>query len=323
MKSASPLRAFTINSRPPDSLLFSKLTMPRSITIRKSIPLFRAEGENLNDHTFFGPGTYSVVRVPNPIKQGGPAWLKLSAEPWGAAEVCWEAAISEAKKPAPATFEPRALLPGIVVAVLAIFLTAFTLDFSFFNRPTADLPALKMELAGLVNQLDNITNHYPLLVSETQNKYRKCFEQAIYGLDIFSRYRAVQQIQQAEVLSHKPSIGPYFEALNTIDDQLYRAWHEWGLTNREALISKLQAQKTRLLSGDVMVQERLAARSIWLAAANEQNTTSLLDFNERLEQEIADTDPTLKEAARQNRDCADHAIRLLVKINHIRSEIAK
>jgi hypothetical protein len=72
-----------------------------------------------------------------------------------------------------------------------------------------------------------------------------------------------------------------------------------------------------------MVQERLAARSIWLAAANDENTASLLDFNERLEQEIAETDPTLKESARQNRDCADHAIRLLVKINHLRSEIAK
>jgi len=144
-----------------------------------------------------------------------------------------------------------------------------------------------------------------------------------YGLDIYTRYRAVQQIQQAEVRSRKPSIGPYFEALNTLDDELYRAWHQWGLTNREALIAKLQAQKARLISGDVMVQERLEARSIWLAAVNEQNTTSLLDFNEQLEQEIADTDPTLKDAARQNRDCADHAVRLLVKINHIRAEIAK
>ena len=297
--------------------------MARSITIRKSIPLFRAEGENLNDHTFFGPGTYAVVPIPNPIKKDGPEWLKLAAEPWGTAEVCWDAAGSEFKKSAPEKFEPRAQLPGIVLAAICIFLTAFTLDFNFFTKPVANLPALKMELAGLVNQLDNVTNHYPLLLTQTQKKYQHCFEQAIYGLDIYSRYRAVRQIQQAAILSHKPTIGPYFEALNAIDEELYRAWHEWGLTNREALISKLQAQKARLVSGDIMVQERLQASSTWLAAANEENTAPLLEFNEHLEQEIADTDPTLKEAARQNRDCADHAIRLLVKINHIRAEIAR
>lgn len=295
----------------------------RSVTIRKSLPLFRTEGENFNEHTFFGPGTFSVVRIPNPVRKGGPAWLKLSAEPWGTAEACWDAAASEIKRSAPSAFEPRAQLPGVILAALCVLLTVFTVDFNFFNRPVADLPALKTELAGLVNQLDNITNHYPLLLTETQKKYQHCFEQAIYGLDIYSRYRSVQQIQQAEVLSHKPGIAPYFDALNTIDEQLYHAWHEWGLTNRENLISKLQSQKSRLLAGDVMVQERLEAHSIWLAAVNEQNTAGLLDFYEHLEQEIADTDPTLKDAARQNRDCADHAIRLLVKINHIRSEIAK
>jgi hypothetical protein len=297
--------------------------MARSILIRKSIPLFRTEGATPNEHTFFGPGTYSVVRIPNPIKKGGPAWLKLSAEPWGTAEACWEAAKSEVKRSAPATFHPRSQLPGIVVAAICLLLTLFTVDFNFFNKPVADLPALKMELAGLVNQLDNITNHYPLLSTPAQKSYQQCFEKAIYGLDIYSHYRTVRQVQQAEVLSRKPNVGPYFEALNTLDDQLYSAWHQWGLTNREALIARLEAQKVRLLSGDVMVQERLNAHSIWLAAANEQNTAALLDFNERLEQEIADTDPTLIDAARQNRDCADHAIRLLVKINHIRSEIAK
>jgi hypothetical protein len=298
--------------------------MARSITIRKSIPLFRTEGESLNEHTFFGPGSYSVVRIPNPIKKGGPAWLKLSAQPWGTAEVLWKAATSEIKKTAPATFEPRSQLPGLIVAALCLVMTLFTLNFSFLsNRPVADFPALKMELAGVVNQLDNLTNHYPLLLTITQKSYQQTFEQAIYGVDIYARYRCVQQIQQAEVLSRRASVAPYFEALNTLDDQLYRAWHEWGLTNRPALIAKLQAQKVRLLSGDVMVPERLAARSIWLAAANDENTVALIDFNERLEQEIADTDPSLKEAARQNRDCADHAIRLLVKINHLRSEIAK
>jgi hypothetical protein len=298
--------------------------MARSIRIRKSIPLFRTEGEDLKEHTFFGPGTYSVVRIPNPIKKGGPAWLKLAAEPWGTAEACWKAATSEIKKSAPATFEPRPQLPGLIVAALCAILTIFTFEFSFFNRkPVADLPALKMELAGLVNQLENLTNHYPLLLTTTQKTYQQRFEQAIYGVDIYARYCAVRQIQQAEVLHHRPTVGPYFDTLNTLDDQLYRAWHEWGLTNREALLAKLQAQKVRLVSGDVMIQERLAARSIWLAAANEENTAALLDFNERLEQEIADTDPTLKESARQNRDCADHAIRLLVKINHLRSEIAK
>jgi hypothetical protein len=296
--------------------------MARSITLRKSLPLFRTEGGSLNEHTFFGPGTFTVVRIPNPTKKGGPAWLKLSAEPWGTAETCWIAAASEPKKSAPLTFEPRSLLPGIVVAGICFLLTLFTIDFSF-NKPAVDLPALKTELAGLVNQLNNITNHYPLLLTATQKNYQQCFEQAIYGLDIYSRYRAVQQIQQAEVLLHKPTVGPYFEALNAIDEQLYRAWHEWGLTNRPALIANLQTQKTRFVSGDVMVEERLAASSIWLASANETNTAALLEFNERLEQEIADTDPTLKDAARENRDCADHAIRLLVKINHIRSEIAR
>jgi hypothetical protein len=204
-----------------------------------------------------------------------------------------------------------------------VLLTLFTIDFNFFNKSVADLPSLKTELALLVNQLNNLTNHYPLLSSATQKKYQQCFEQAIYGLDIYSRYRAVQQIQQAEVLSRRASAGTYFEALNSLDEQLYRAWHQWRLANREAVIADLQAQKAQLVSGDVMIDERLAGRSIWLAAANETNTAALLDFNEHLEQEIADTDPTLKDAARQNRDCADHAIRLLVKINHIRAEIAR
>jgi hypothetical protein len=72
-----------------------------------------------------------------------------------------------------------------------------------------------------------------------------------------------------------------------------------------------------------MIQERLNVTSAWPTAANEQNATALFEFNEHLEREIADTDSSLKDAARQNRDCADHAIRLLVKINHIRAEIAK
>jgi len=59
--------------------------MARSITIRRSLPLFRTESGDLNEHTFFGPGTFTVVPIPNPIKNGGPAWLKLSAEPWGTA----------------------------------------------------------------------------------------------------------------------------------------------------------------------------------------------------------------------------------------------
>jgi hypothetical protein len=297
--------------------------MARSITIQKSIPLFRTEGENPNEHTFFGPGTFAIERIPNPIKKGGPAWLKLAAEPWGTAEVCWDAAATEFEKPAPLTFEPRVQMPAAVVAAICLFLTLFTLNFDFFKKPVANIPALKTELAGLVNQLDNVTNHYPLLLSATQTNYQKCFERAIYGLDIYSRYCAVQQIQQADVLSLKPSVAPYFEALNALDEQLYRAWHQWRLADRDAVIAKLQAEKARLVSGDLMIQERLDARSTWLAAANEQNTTAQLEFNERLEQEIGDSDPTLKDAARQNRDCADHAIRLLVKINHIRSEIAK
>jgi hypothetical protein len=130
-------------------------------------------------------------------------------------------------------------------------------------------------------------------------------------------------MQQAEILSRRASAGAYFDALNSIDEQLYRAWHEWGLTNRQALIAKLQRQKVQLVSGDVMLDERLAVRSIWLAAANETNTTALLEFNGRLEEEIVETDPTLKDAARQNRDCGDRAIQLLVKINHIRAEIAR
>jgi hypothetical protein len=297
--------------------------MARSITIRKSLPLFRTEDGDLIAHTYFGPGTFTVEPIPNPIKKGGPTWLKLSAEPWGTAEVCWEAAAFEPKRPAPATFQPRSQRAGIVVAAICLFLTLFTVDFNFFIKPKIDLPTLKTELASLVNQLDNVTNRYPLLLTATQQKYQQCFEQAIYGLDIYSRYRTVQQIQQAEVVSRRASAGPYFEALNSIDEQLYRAWHEWGLTNRQALIAKLQAQKAQLVSGNVMLEERLAVRSIWLAAANETNTTAVLEFNDRLEQEISETDPTLKDAARQNRDCADNAIRLLVKINHIRHEIAR
>jgi hypothetical protein len=297
--------------------------MARSITIRKSIPLFRTEDGDLIAHTYFGPGTFTVLPIPNPIKKGGPTWLKLSAEPWGTAEACWDAAVSEPKRPAPATFEPRSQRGGIVVAAICLFLTLFTVDFNFSIKPKVDLPTLKTELASLVNQLDNITNRYPLLSTPVQKKYQQCFEQAIYGLDIYSRYRTVKQIQQAEVLSRRGSAGTYFDALNSIDEQLYRAWHEWGLTNRQALVAKLQAQKAQLVSGDVMLDERLATRSIWLAAANETNTTALLEFNQRLEQEIAETDPTLRDAASQNRECADQAIKLLVKINQLRAEIAR
>jgi hypothetical protein len=297
--------------------------MARSITIGKSIPLFRTESGDLSEHTFFGPGTFTVVPIPSPIKKGGPTWLKLSAEPWGTAQACWDAAASEPQRSAPATFEPRSQRAGIAVAAICVLVALFTVNFNFIIKPKIDLPALKTELASLINQLDNVTNHYPLLSTLTQKKYQQCLEQAIYGLDIYSRYRAVQQIQQAEVLSRRPNASAYFEALNSIDEQLYRAWHQWGLTNRQTLIDKLQAQKAQLVSGDVMLEERLAVRSIWLAAATETNTTALLEFNLRLEQEIAETDPSLKDAASQNRDCADHAIRLLVKINHIRSEIAR
>src|SRR5215813_7533286 len=165
--------------------------MARSITIRKSLPLFRTEGANLNDHTFFGPGTYSVVRIPNPIKKGGPDWLKLSAEPWGTAQICWDAAASsEIRTPASETFEPRSQRAGVVVAAICLFLTLFTIEFRLF-KPKVDLPTLKSELASLVNQLDNITNHYPLLSTPVQKKYQQCFEQAIYGLDIYSNYRSV------------------------------------------------------------------------------------------------------------------------------------
>src|SRR6266478_9661988 len=99
--------------------------MPRSITIRKPLPLFRTESGDLNEHTFFGPGTFTVVPIPNPIKKGGPAWLKLSAEPWGTAEACWNAATSEIKKSAAVTFEPRTQLPGIAVAALCVILALF------------------------------------------------------------------------------------------------------------------------------------------------------------------------------------------------------
>src|ERR1043166_3616898 len=104
--------------------------MARSITICKSIPLFRTESGDLNVHTFFGPGTITVVPIPNPIKKGGPTWLKLSAEPWGTAEVCWDAAASEPKTFAPATFEPRSQRAGIAVAAICILLTLFTVNFN-------------------------------------------------------------------------------------------------------------------------------------------------------------------------------------------------
>src|SRR5215469_15774220 len=98
--------------------------MARSITIRKSLPLFRTEGGSLNDHTFFGPGTYNLQRIPNPVKKGGPDWLKLSAEPWGTAVTCWDAAASsELKSPALATFEPRSQRAGIAVAAVCVLLT--------------------------------------------------------------------------------------------------------------------------------------------------------------------------------------------------------
>ena len=47
-----------------------------------------------------------------------------------------------------------------------------------------------------------------------------------------------------------------------------------------------------------------------------------LTFNERVEREIGDTDPSLRDVARQNRDCEDRAVQLHARINELSVQIA-
>jgi hypothetical protein len=71
-----------------------------------------------------------------------------------------------------------------------------------------------------------------------------------------------------------------------------------------------------------MLQQRKAYGALQLSTATEATTNPCLEFNERLEREIGDTDGSLKDVARQNRDCADRAIKLAVKINLLRAQLA-
>jgi hypothetical protein len=295
--------------------------MPRTIKIHEPLVLFPVDTGDLAKHNIVPRGEYQVEPVPNPIKKGGPPWLRIVGEPWANAEACWQA-VKAADEKSSAIFHPRSQASAIVLAALCAGLFLVALVSSSVKKPLPDVPALKMELAGLVNELENLTNHYPLLLSVTQRAYKQRYQEAIYSLDIYPRYKTVQQTLQREILLQRPDLENYVATINALDEELYHAWHDWGITNRPARIAGLQQQKARLLSTDLMLQQRKAYYALELSTATEATTNPCLEFNERLEHEIGDTDGALKEVARQNRDCADRAIKLTVKINLLRAQLA-
>jgi hypothetical protein len=67
-------------------------------------------------------------------------------------------------------------------------------------------------------------------------------------------------------------------------------------------------------------QSRLYA-TLQRQMGNDTMVATCLAFNQSLEHEIGDLEGSLREVARQNRDCADHAIRLTAQINALDAQI--
>ncbi len=294
--------------------------MPRSIAINQPLVLFRAESGDFNQHQIVPRGSYAVEPVPNPLNRKSEPWLKIVGQPWANARACWEVVSNQ--PPKNSRFEWQCQIAGGILALLCVCLSALTFAIKSWTKPPPDIAAMKMELSGLDNELENLPRHYPLILSPVQKLYEDRSNDAIYGLDVYPRYVAYRNCRQSEILRRRGDLDGFISALNALDEQLYHAWHDWGLTNRAALIADLKKQRARFTSGQVMLNQSQIYASLQVPILKETMIEPCLAFNERLEQEIADTDSSLREVARQNRDCADRAIKLNVRINVLRAELA-
>lgn len=298
--------------------------MARKITIHKSLTLFPAETGKLDEHKIIRSGSYEVELVPNPIKKTGAAWFKLAGEPWGNAKACWESVA------VPLAYRNRRPVPKrqtllLVLTALCAGLTLLTFDFKPLRakrKAPVDLSSLKMQLDSALNQLQNLTNHYPQMSGETQRRYVSAREDAVYGIEVYPPYRKMHAAQQQEILRQRPDLEPFITALSNLDEQLYRAWHEWGIKNRQEQVAALKKEREQLLNSGVMAEQARAYQTLLTGCVTDEMAPACLEFGERLEEAVADTNPGLADAARQNRDCAERAIKLVLRINQLRSEIA-
>jgi len=300
--------------------------MARKITIHRALTLFPAQTGKLDEQRRIPSGCYEIDVVPNPIKKTGPAWFKLTGEPWGNAKPCWESvAVPPGRPGRTATATPKSQTLLLVLGGLCLGLMLLTFDFKTPERKTptpADVSALKMQLDGVINQLQNLTNHYPQMSGETQRRYQTVRDDAVYAIEVYPPYRKMQAAQQQEILRQRPQLEPFLAALNNLDEQLYRAWHEWGIKNRQDQVAALKKERERLLGTGVMAEQAAAYRALQAGCFTDEMAPACLEFGERLEEAISDSNPALADIARQNRDCAERAIKLVLRINQLRSEIA-
>jgi hypothetical protein len=298
--------------------------MARKITIHKSLALFPTESAKLDEYKVIRSGSYEVEPVSNPLKKTGPQWFKLLGEPWGNGKACWESVAVPLAYPNRRSVPERQTLL-VVLTALCVALTLLTFEFKPIRakaRTVVDLSSLKMELDGALNQLQNVTNHYPQMLGEAQKRYLSARHDAVYGIEVYPPYRKMQAAQQQEILRQRPDLEPFLTALNNLDEQLYRAFHEWGIKNRQEQVAALKKDREQLLSSGVMAEQARAYQKLVATCFTDEMAPACLEFGERLEEAVADTNPGLADVARQNRDCAERAIKLVLRINQLRSEIA-
>jgi hypothetical protein len=303
--------------------------MPQTIRISKPLFLFSVESGDLEEPKLVPRGTYKVQRVADPRNKGGKGnkggkrWLRIMGQPWGNAEACWYAMAHSSTKSGP-IIPPWLQLPGLLVVLVCFgLLTNGRTSARASAKAAADLPALRMELSGLENQLQNVTNHYPLLLAPIQSLYRNRYEAAIYASAVYPRYSALRQARQQAALQAKPELQEYFATMNGIDDELYRAWHTWSNTDRSAAIAGIEKKREQILTTGIMATKEKDFQELPDSGLSEPIVAATLEFNEHIESEIGDADPALKAVARQNRDCAERAIKLRVRIKALNEEIAK
>jgi hypothetical protein len=298
--------------------------MARKIIIYKSLALFPSDSGKLDQHKIVPSGSYEVEPVASPINKNAGVWLKLVGEPWGNARACWES-VAEVPEQVAHSSRPPSQTALLVIGGLCLGLTLLTFDFKPTKakaRAQVDVSALKMELDGALNQLQNVTNHYPLILGEMQKRYQQVRDDALYSLEVYPPYRKMLDAQQREILRQHPDLEPFATALNNIDEQLYRAWHEWGIKNRAEQVAALKKEREQLLNTGLMAQQSAAYRASQVTAFTDDMVPGCFEFGERLEEAVADGNPGLADVARQNRDCAERAVKLVVRINRLRDEIA-
>src|ERR1041385_6978157 len=196
--------------------------MPHIVTIKKPFVLFPAENGDLNNHYVVEAGSYALEAVANPFNSKGEPWLKIVGQPWGNAKSCWDA-LSTLPRIRTSGFDSGLQIAAGVLGLFCICLGALTLAVPDFKEAPVDIAALKLELLGLNNQLDNLTNHYPLLTTAVQQRYQQQAEKAIYGVDAYPAYLAYRKSRQNQILRLRPDLAAYINAINNLDEQLYHA----------------------------------------------------------------------------------------------------